>query len=41
MLWGSLVYQRVGDIELTTLFGIAIYKRVGSVSSLFGLIYGK
>lgn len=41
MLWGRLVYKRVGSVSLTTLFGFAIYQRVGELRSIFGLVYGK
>ena len=32
-------YERVGQISILKVFGYSIYKRVGSVRSIFGFIF--
>lgn len=37
---GMTVYRRVGLVSVATIFGWDFYKRIDSVRSLFGIVWG-
>ena len=38
---GAIEYKAVGHVSILTVFGFSVYKRVGDVKWLLGLVWGK
>jgi hypothetical protein len=38
---GAIEYKAVGHVSMLTVFGVSVYKRVGDVKWLLGLVWGK
>lgn len=40
VLFPVATYLRCGELEILTVFAVPVYKRAGSVKSLFGIVWG-